>query len=197
LSQEFLIYERSSAEEALRQGEILSDVLQLCVDPESIVSSGEEAFYYLTHPLAIIISQECDLDLEFRARRQIPHPSGKVPDARTQIPNILFCEVFHSDDLRSQQSLNSDMMRRIKSNSDERYQYLRQVSSAEDALGEGILPLAIDFKRHFTIRADEVYARLTVVRTTKRRCRLKSPYMEQVSARFSRYLSRIALPEDH
>jgi hypothetical protein len=56
--------------------------------------------------------------------------------------------------------------------------------------------MAIDFKRYFTLPTDELYLRVER-QETRRRCGLKSPYLEHLSARFSCFLSRVALPEDH
>jgi hypothetical protein len=80
-------------------------------------------------------------------------------------------------------------------NNHERYQYLHEVSPTEDAVGQGLPFLAIDFRRHFTLSASEVYAALG--KEAQRHCRLKTPYTEHLSARFARYLSRVALPKDH
>jgi hypothetical protein len=56
--------------------------------------------------------------------------------------------------------------------------------------------MGIDFKRYFTIPADETYRRVELGEA-QRRCVLQSPYLEHLSSRFAYYLSRVALPLDH
>ncbi len=141
------------------------------------------------------MSQECDLDLEFRARNKIAFADGKIPTEEGQITNILFCVVSTADQLRNRSDINGGIYRQIITNSHERYQYLHEVSENVDAKGEGLPYLAIDFRRHFTLTVLEVYAALAS--SVQRRCYLKAPYLEHLSARFSRYLGRVALPLDH
>jgi len=43
---------------------------------------------------------------------------------------------------------------------------------------------------------EEVYQRLRMAGTKRRAC-LNSPYLEHLSSRFSFYLGRVGLPEDH
>lgn len=62
--------------------------------------------------------------------------------------------------------------------------------------GEGAPELVIDFKRYFTLPTGELY-RWIALGETRRRCRLRSPYMEHLSSRFAYFLSRVALPEDY
>ncbi len=189
------VYIRSSSQEPLRQGEILSALPQHIISAESIVAGQTVDLLLVTHALVIVVSQDCDLDQEYKARNRVPNPQGNIPRIETQIPNILFCEVYPADELRSLFGINSGVWGQIKPNNYERYQYLREVPRSFDALDQGLPALAIDFKRHFTIRADEAYARLA--RGVQRRCRLNTPYVEHLSSRFAAYLSRVALPNPH
>jgi hypothetical protein len=91
--------------------------------------------------------------------------------------------------------MNKDRWSKVKTNKDERYQFLEKVPSESDALGKGLPELGIDFKRYFCLPTDEAYYRLET--DAMRRCRLRSPYLEHFSTRFSYFLSRVALPNDH
>jgi hypothetical protein len=155
------------------------------LNTETIGSPDLEVIPYL-HPYAIVVSQDCDLDWDHKTR--IDSAKDKL------IPSILFCEVAPASSVRS--STRSDIWKRIKINKDERYQFLQKVASDEDVLLEGLPELGIDFKRYFTIPADEVYARIAA-KETMRRCRLVSPYLEHFSTRFAYYQFRIALPAEH
>lgn len=107
-------YAASVSGEAVRQGEIISSLRQYVISQESIAAGGDPVFRVVTHPLAIVLSQECDLDLEFRSRNQIRFANGTIPDINTQIPNILFCEVFRIEELRSRSDINSGIWNQIK-----------------------------------------------------------------------------------
>ena len=196
-----VIYERSRAG-AFRQAEILSLVQQV----KRSISAATETFDLVNHPLAIIISQDCDLDLDFRARNGLLGPDKKIVGPEKRIPNILFCEVFTADQLlgsgRDSGELNSTIWSRIKTNDHVRYHFLQAAEAELDGVGKGLPELAVDFKRYFTIVADDLYVQLLDSENQdpgpiQRRLRLRTPYCEHFCTRFGFYLSRIALPEPH
>lgn len=173
----------------LRQGEILSDLIETRM--VSVSKDQAPQVDLVTHPFALILSQDCDLDLDFQARNSpetVSHPSNKL------LPSILFCEATTATDLRSHLS-DSQIWKQITQNKNERYQYLRGVAAEVDALGTGTSDLGADFKRYFAISTEHVYLQLQG--PAKRRSRLQSPYLEHLSSRFAYYLSRVALPEEH
>jgi hypothetical protein len=194
------IYEPSVIDGALRQGEIVTGFIQAWVAFDSIVSGRDPEIESQVHPWVVVVSQDCDLDQDHQSRQ----PGSKQLKL---IPNILFCEVIAAQTLRdrrresadpeeaSKKGITSEMWGRISLNKDERYHFLQKVSAEEDRLGQGLPELAIDFKRYFTVRTEEVYHRLRT--GAERRCRLQSPYVEHLSSRFCYYLSRVALPGDH
>jgi hypothetical protein len=190
LEQTSRIYERSLSQASLRQGEILSDVIQLPLDPDNI-DFDAPTVVKIIHPFAIIVSQDCDLDWDFTARQ-----TQEQQQAHKLLPNILFCMVSTAEELRGRADMNSGTWRGIRTNKNERYHFLQKVDPPDDALDKGLPELGIDFKRYFTIPSNEVHFQLENL-TAKRRCRLLSPYLEHFSTRFSYFQSRIALPEDH
>lgn len=177
---------------ALRQGEILSDVVQprptLESLRENVLNGADLRVDEVRHPLAIVLTQDCDLDWDYKARQ----PQAK---ATKRIPAVLFCQVAPAAEVHAGAG-GSDIWKRIQQNKDERYQFLQQVPGDQDALGAGLPELALDFKRYFTVQTDELYLRIELEQA-KRRCRLLSPYLEQLSDRFFYFQSRIALPADH
>lgn len=180
----------------LRQGEILSGIIQVKLNLKTYGTEDVE-IDLLVHPYAIIVSQDCDLDWDFRARH------GESQEHK-RIPSILFCEISTARNLSSvilnienvKDIKKSRIWSRVKENKDERYHFLQQVKQEEDCLSEGLPELGVDFKRYFTIPADEVYLRIEKSES-KRRCCLTSPYTEHFSSRFFYFQSRVALPEDH
>jgi hypothetical protein len=135
-----------------------------------------------------VLSQDCDLDFDFKAR------NGQEKEDK-RLPNILFCEVITAAELKGAQAMNSSIWSSVKRNKDERYQFLQKVETADDAADQGVPELGIDFKKYFTIPTEEVYVQLQ--KTARRRCRLLSPFLEHLSTRFAHYLCRVALPTPH
>ena len=198
------IYLSSSLDGALRQGEILSELVQVKIKLERILSESDYQGIDLIHQLAIIVTQDCDLEQDYKAR--FIGSAGK----HRLLPNILFCEAEFADGFRNghkdeklsedkrerSRLINSNGWKIIQQNKDERFHFLQKIPKEDDSLGKGIDELCVEFKRYFTIPTDEVYHRIKVGNTI-RRCRLASPYLEHLSVRYHYYHFRVALPEDH
>jgi hypothetical protein len=181
-----------SDEGPLRQGEILTDLVQIQLKTDELNrypldENEEHPLLRCDHRIAIVATQDCDLDWDYKDRR-----NGSGPKL---IPNVLFCEVVSAGQLRSRQDIKSDIWRRIRTNKNERYQFLEKVAPQQDALGEGLPEMALDFKRCFSMPTGEVY--LQVGCQAKRRCRLVSPYLEHLSHRLFSFHARVALPAEH
>jgi hypothetical protein len=178
----------SGSVQALRQGELLTGLVQAILDVE-FIGKEEDRIDRKIHPYAIILTQDCDLEQDFKARSE----RNKLDKL---IPSVLFCEAVTAEALRGSAGITTDIWKRIRINKDERYQFLQRIGSVQDAAGQDLPELGIDFKRYFTIPADEVYRRIELGEA-RRRCVLSSPYLEHFCCRFAYYLSRVALPLDH
>jgi len=152
--------------------------------------TGEPRIRSVTYDHAIVVTQDCDLEQDFRVRFPDEKPSDKL------LPNILFCPVATAVELRGTTGITSDIWRRISQNKDERYHFLQAVEAGSDAQQSGLPELGIDFKRVFTLPTDELYLRIELGEA-KRRSVLQSPYLEHLSERLAHFNSRVALPEDH
>lgn len=184
-------YLPSPSAAALRQCEILSDLYLYTLAPESFApGSNPPLVLPIHHPFVIILSQDCDLELDYMARTQ----SSPVGEDKL-LPSVLFCEMTTAESLAGRNNMNSTIWQKIRQNKDERYQFLEKVPAEQDAIHKGLPELGIDFKRYFTVPTAEVYARLQS--QTKRRSIMYSPYLEHVSTRFCYFQMRIALPQDH
>lgn len=185
------IYLPSPSEGPLRQGEIISGLVQARLAIHSVESGTPPLVELVTHPFAVIVSQDCDLEQDYKARNGL---HDVKPDKI--LPSVLFCEVTTAEDICNTGGVTGHKDRSLFSkNKLERYQYLQKIDPTEDGCREGLPELGIDFKKYFTIPADEVYKRITT--TAKRRCFMKSPYLEHLSSRFCYFQMRIALPEEH
>ena len=177
----------------LRQTEILSNVLEIRQTLDTFRSRAVPAeLERITHPLAVIMTQDCDLERDFFVRCLAP--TVEVP-AEGLLPNVLLCPAVTVQELMALTPKGRDIWRRVKDNRDERYHVLQRVEASEDVFGRGLPAMGIDFKRYFTVPTDELYAQLEL--GANRRCVLASPYLEHLSTRFGYFLSRVALPRPH
>jgi hypothetical protein len=184
------IYRKSVAGNGhyLEQGEFISHLVQTHAQVPSINGPTIQVDFK-THPLAVIVSQGCDLEQDFHARQ------GNIAHDKL-IPTVLFCEMVTATELRSSPRKTSEIWNRIRNNTDERYHFFQKVELVYDSEGHGLDELGVDFKRFFTIPTDEVYHRIGSGEA-KRRCCLESPYLEHFCRRFSNFIGRVALPQPH
>jgi hypothetical protein len=186
-------YNPAEAGGPLRQGELLSTVEQYVVHLAEASSHSPVGVERVTHPFAVILTQDCDLAQDFNVRSATSNP-----DRRPLIPGVLMCEVDLARNLKGDPARiapGSDIWKRIIQNKDERFQYLRGLEASRDALGTGAEPLLVDFKRSFIVETAMLYEQLK--KATRRRAVLTSPYREQLSYRHACYIARVALPRDH
>jgi len=195
------IYTASSQNGRLWQGEILSDLPQARLALQSLpATSSSEApsetapavkIEYDEHPLVIVLSQDCDVEQDYKKRNSAGRPF---------LWNVLLADVFEAEvlheKLHTEENTNSSEWRKIKENHTPRFQFLNVVSADQDALGTGLPALAVDFRLCFSIRTDELYERLRLA-LTKKRCRLQTPYVEHLAQRFHSYQSRVPLAKEH
>jgi len=164
-------------------------MIQLKVNLKSLEPEEQPTLDPVSHPYAIIVTQDCELVQDFRVRDE-----GKT-DSDKLIPSILFCEAITAEELHGRADIKSDIWKRIRQNKDERYQFLERVPTADDLLDLGIPELGSDFKRYFSIPTDEAY--FWVKSEAKRRCRLVGPYLQHFCMRFYNFQARVALPAEH
>ncbi len=194
----------SDKQAGLRQGEIISGLYAVRLNRDVGESEHGNALK-IVYPQAIVVTQDCDLEQDDRARRE-------NKSIHRLLPHILFCEVEPADIVRygnkknnnpnladtkkvRSEEINSKTWDEIQKNKDERFHYLTHVQPDEDRQNKGLPSLVIEFKRYFAIATEEVYFQLQ--QTALRRCILTSPYLEHFSTRFSYYQSRVALPKNH
>jgi hypothetical protein len=200
------IYTASNELDRIWQGEILAELPQAKLSLQSLstlagrpdhVASGLDPVAppvqveYHDHPLVIVLSQDCDLEQDFKKRN---------PGGISLLHNILLADVFEAaalqQKLSAEENTNSSDWRKIKGNNTPRFQFLNSVLSGEDTSSTGLPALAVDFRRYFSVRTDELYERLRLGQT-KKRCRLQTPYAEHLAHRFYSYQARIPLPKEH
>jgi hypothetical protein len=177
------IYEKHDCQR-ICQGDILRDVSIKIV--EDIDNKVIELFF----PYIVIVSQDCDLE----------NSKYKVPSETEQfnnqfLPSIIFLPAFPEETVREgkhleklfnvvQAKINSDLWKPIKKNHNERYHYLSRFSNLQ------VPDLIIDFKTYFT--APTKY--FSQFYENHYLATVNELFREELSQRFSYYLSRIATP---
>ena len=196
------MYQASPAEGALRQGEVLTDVVEHQISLETL-KAPENGIRVdkRRHPYAIVLTQDCDLDWDYNAQCRIE--GGNCPTAKERgkleakrVPAILLCEVHAATEIHGREDMNTRIFKQIVINKNERYHFFQSIHEGDDLLGEGLPELTIDFKRYFTIPTDELYWQISHSDARRRTC-LRNPYLEHLSQRFTSFLSRVALPQDY
>lgn len=188
----------SGVDDALRQGEILTNVVELQIRLESIGSVESDRVYTAKpneHPFAVIVSQDCDLEQDFNFRYCCKG------NQRHELPSILFCQAQDIDKLRKSEAYrslftSSTFKGNFKNNNEFRFHFLQEIPPELCAVDQRVPELGIDFKRYFSMPTAEVYHRIKL-NHTQRMSVLESPYRDHFSQRFYNFNNRIALPEEY
>ena len=166
----------------LRQSEIITNLVQYAFYPPT----GEAI--ETPHAYAIVLSQDCDLLRDYQAM---------TAGAPRDLNGVLFFELEPEDEIRPKLA-GGDIRRRIERHGEERYHRLGPIPPELDLLQQGLPALIIDFRRCYTLPADEIYRQCALGREDGacRRCRLEMPYREHLQSRAAFYLQRVALPDE-
>lgn len=202
----------SAPNSSLYAGELLSGLEVLSAIP-STLANPEVAVSQITYPYAMVVSQDCDLAWDDRAREFLKAPppaaSGQARSEWNEeerkfrsklMDSVLFCVADEPDVVRAVSTLNKNEWQKARSNQFQRYHLLRSAEAELDGQREGFPELALDFKRYFALSTEELAARVVLAvgeaGRTSRRARLATPFREDVIARFYNYQARVALPDE-
>jgi hypothetical protein len=172
---------------ALRQGEIFTHFIQYQLDIEKVRDEQPTDVFQITHPIVVVLSQDCDLDQDYRRRQ-----NGRIDNL---LASVLFCSVAVNDDaFRHGAGIGTKEWKKVIENREPRLHYLRAVPKADDIANQGLSDLIVDFRQYFSLPTEEAYF---CAQAAQRRCRLDTPYAEHLSHRFFSHMARVALPLDH
>jgi len=172
----------------LRQGEIISNLLEFKLQipggksVEEVLGSAR--LDPIVHPYVIVISQDCDLEWDYKARL------GQTSEHKVLI-HTLFCGLFPRDEILDQTKRKSEAFRRIKDSQDERYHYLSPAPINQT--GDSLPELVADFKSTFSLPTEFVYWLVSTAQVI-RKGELPSPYLEDFMHRAYSFLGRVATP---
>ncbi|BAY94955.1 MULTISPECIES: hypothetical protein [unclassified Tolypothrix] len=188
-----LIYRASDEKEALRQGEILTGVIQFIPVPnEASPELDKTQFKPIIHPYAIVVSQDCDLDWDYKARQ--------TTDKQNKLLNsILCCEIYQAQEIRQDRNtyqMNSEKWNLVKTNCNKQFHFFEKIPLECDLTKEGLAELTADFKKVFAVDPEFLYYQISINKV-QRRSVFVSPYLEDFFQRYYSYHGRVALPAQH
>jgi hypothetical protein len=176
------------------QGDIVRDVeyIENVTEEDGVLEVSKIVF-----PLAIVLTQDCDLESEARARRLNAQVRGDTANAGDKtLLSVLMAPLYNVQHVYTGEHLVSLGVAAqpvpkgsagdfLKTNQRERYHYL------EFSDGVLIVPQVIDFKHYFSV----TLKKLEDFRLRGFVCSVSPLFREQISQRFANYLSRIGLPD--
>lgn len=170
------------------QGDILRDMLLLEMQYADDIGSKYNVVEKNV-PYIVVLTQDCDLEQDFNNRNQISDKHDKYMES------ILVCPAYLAEEFREGNHLeefglkmekwNSKRYKQIKTQNNYRYHYL-------DGYPPYQIPnLVLDFKHYYTIPRDVIYF---AKENGHYLASLRQLFREDLSHRFSFFLSRIGLP---
>ncbi|MFI3214822.1 MAG: hypothetical protein R3Y24_16035 [Eubacteriales bacterium] len=150
----------------------------------------------INFPLAIVLTQACDLQQDFSSRKRIQESKNGNHDK--YLISVIVAPIYNVEDFRLGEHLeqlglkmegkgsrNKSLCGGIIKNENKRFHFLKFTDDV------AIVESVIDFKHYFSVTVNylnETYDKKYV-------CSVDSLYRELISQRFSNFLSRIGLPE--
>ena len=171
------------------QGDILRDVEHIEHVHEA---SGVIEVSKIVFPLVIVLTQDCDLEQDYRVRWS----RKKVSNNDKMLFSVLVAPLYNVEHVYGGEHLSDLEMRMqtiiknrtpgnsLRLNETARYHYLEFPDELQ------IVPSVIDFKHYFSVH-------ITYLKRIKMRhfvCKVAELYREDISQRFANFLSRIGLP---
>lgn len=177
------------------QGDILRDVtVTLGLEASNNKNEEELELEYRYYNYAVVLSQDCDLESDYRGREENLGKSANISNDN-YLPTILLCPAYlltdfidgtHIDSWQMNTELKSVRNQdKIKKNNEfKRYHYV-------DGNSDFSIPeLIIDFKHFISVPRDALYNKHKDIYLAT----IGELFREELSQRFSNFLSRIGLP---
>ena len=172
------------------QGDIFRDVEYVEYVAEK---AGNVEISKILFPLVVVLTQDCDLEQDYRFRRSQTPPKSQDK----WLISVLVAPLYnvehvylgeHLSDLKmAMEPINPKKSpgRFLLQNERPRYHYLEFPTSFP------IVNSVVDFKHYFSVNVQY----LRRIRPTNFVCQLAALYREDLSQRFAAYLARIGLPD--
>lgn len=172
------------------QGDILRDIEYV---EYVIENSGIAEVSKIIFPLVIVLTQDCDLEQDYRYRwsnlADNNHDKWLLSVLVAPLYNVE--HVYRGEHLSELNMKMQELNQKkgpgpnLRKNQLPRYHYL------EFSENIPIVPSVVDFKHYFSVNVKYLHQ----IKKTNFICSVSSLYREDISQRFSSFLSRIGLPE--
>ena len=174
----------------ISQGDIFRDIEFI---EKYSISAGYLEIALIHFPLVIVLTQECDLQLDNKNRLE----SENTPTQDKLLLSVLVAPLYYADKFFIGEHLeliprkmakykkSSTEGKHIKQNQNPRYHYLEFPKDVK------IVPSVIDFKHYFSINVETLYQ---LLENGNYICSVSELFRESISQRFANFLSRIGLP---
>lgn len=172
------------------QGDVFKDIefIEYAEEKSGIIEVSKIVF-----PHVVILTQDCDLEQDYKFRWS----RKKVKNQDKWLISVLVAPLYnkehvflgeHLDKLKmkmmNMKEGSSTHIKKIISNQDQRFHYIEFPNNIP------IAPSIIDFKHYFSVNVHY----LKKIKPSNFICQISELYREDISQRFSAYLSRIGLP---
>jgi hypothetical protein len=172
------------------QGDIISNVeyIEYAIEKEGQIEISKIVF-----PYVYVLTQDCDLEQEFNNRNNVNAPNQDKHLISVIVAPFYNIEHVYDGEHLSQIGLKMQTINRkptstenkiLKDNRNPRYHFLQFPTEVK------ISDSVIDFKHYFTVNSILLHS----LKSTNFVCKVSELYREQISHRFSFFLSRIGLP---
>lgn len=176
----------------IQQGDLFRDIeyIEYLEEKEGIIEGSKIIF-----PLVIVLTQDCDLEQDYHSR--IMGPDEKNQDK--WLISVLVAPLYNVEHVYRGEHLkelgltmqeikkSNTAVNYLKTNQNPRYHYLEFPKTIE------IVPSVIDFKHYFSVNINYLFS----IKETNFICSVSSLFREQISQRFSSFLSRIGVQENN
>ena len=184
-------YTPSTKSGALRQGELLCDVVSYIVDIDSKSASP------VTYKYLMVVSQDCELDQHFR---NLPQNDSSPSDHPFTLFVLGMSAVDFDEYRKSEGHVRGDVWKQLRKNLHPRYQFLDSADASKSSKDESIPELVLDFKKIIAIPSSQLYLQNSDHEWELRYDRISellSPYKENLQQRFVSFLGRVGLDLPH
>lgn len=169
------------------QGDILRNIpyIEHVIENEGVIEVSSVVF-----PYVVVLTQDCDLEQDHNSREEGRDNQDKWLISVLVAPLYNAEHVYDGEHL-SELSIKSQQINKkrspgqiIRQNSNPRYHYLEFPEEIP------VVPSIIDFKHYFSVNTEY----LRELKSHGYVCTVSELYREDISQRFSAFLSRIGLP---
>jgi len=195
-------YDSPPARDSLRQGEMLGPIWEHrpLVAPVQLEASATVSVFSHHHALMVVMTPDCDLIWDFRARfatdesREAFEPEADDIDiAAAGLPHVLLCDTYADAEVKTRFK-ESRLFKLATQNRDERYHCFPETEIGEGT-SEMLESVYLDFKKPLALPTSQLYEGIKTG-SVRRIAWIPLVHRHDLIHRFYGFQSRIATPAD-